>query len=147
MAYTGTKAQSGSQTTLSVGATPTLVGEITDLAQSGKMNKTDDATNLESPGEEFIATLLAPGSWTITLNRVPGDAGQALMLTDFNSKVIDSFTVQIAKTATQTVSGDKYAFSALVEEWNDVSSVKADKKITTQGKLKVSGSITFTAGT
>jgi hypothetical protein len=138
---------SGNQTTLSIGTTPVLVGEIVDLVQSGKQNKTDDSTNLQSTAEEFLPTLLAPGKWAITLNRVAGDAGQAAVLASFNGMTIVSYTIQLPKGPSQTTTGDKFVFNALVEEWNDLSSVKADKKITTQGALKVSGPITFTAGT
>ena len=144
--YTGSQAQGGSQTTLSIGSTPTLIGEITGFTQSGKQNKTDDTTNLESTAEEFIPTLLSPGKYTINLNRVPGDAGQAALLAAFNNKTISPFVITLPKTSAQTTKGDTYSFNALVEEFNDVSDVKPDKKITSQAALKVSGPITFTAG-
>ena len=147
MSYTGSKAQTGNQTTLGIGATPTIIGEITNLSQSGKQNATDDTTNLQSIAEEFLATLLKPGKWDVTYNRVSGDAGQVALLTAFNAMTISSFTVQLPKTAAQTTNGDKYVFNALVEELDDVSDVKPDKKITSKAALKVSGGITFTAGT
>jgi hypothetical protein len=144
MPYTGSKAQSGSQTTLAIAST--LVGEITDIGQSGKANATDDSTNLESTAEEFLATLLKPGNFKITMNRVPGDAGQAAMLSAFNTQATAAFTITLPKTSSQSTTGDKYAFNALVEEFNDLGSVRPDKKITTEAALKVSGPITFTAG-
>lgn len=147
MSYTGSKAQSGSQTILAIGSTPTTIGEVTNLSQSGKQNATDDTTNLQSLGEEFIATLLKPGKWDVTLNRVSGDAGQLLLVAAFNAATVGPFTITLPKTPTQTTSGDKYAFTALVEELDDVSDVKPDKKVTTKASLKVSGAITFTAGT
>jgi hypothetical protein len=153
MPYTGSQAQSGALTVLAINTgtvqTPvyTTVGEITDLNQTGKANKTDDTTNLNSTAEEFIPTLLSPGGFNVTLNRVPGDAGQTAVLASFNGKTVVLYKITLQKSATQTTTGDSYAFSALVEEWNDLGSVKADKKIATQGKLKVSGPITFTAGT
>ena len=147
MSYTGSKAQTGNQTTLGIGATPTIIGEITNLSQSGKQNATDDVTNLESVAEEFIATLLKPGKWDITMNRVQGDAGQLALLAAFNGMTISSFTVQLPKTTTQLTAGDKYVFNSLVEEFDDISDVKPDKKITSKASLKVSGAITFTAGT
>jgi hypothetical protein len=146
MSYTGSKAQTGNQTTLGIGATPVLIGEITNLSQSGKQNATDDTTNLQSVAEEFLATLLKPGKWDVTYNRVSGDAGQVALLAAFNTMAISSFTVQLPKTGTQTVAGDKYVFNALVDELDDISDVKPDKKITSKAALKVSGGITFTAG-
>ena len=149
MSYTGSKAQSGALTTISIGTTPVVIGEVTDIGQSGKQNKTDDVTNLESLAEEFIPTLLAPGMFKITMNRVVGDPGQVALLASFNAQppTIVPYVITLPKTATQTVSGDKYAFIAMVDEMEDISSVKADKKITSTASIKVSGPITFTAGT
>jgi hypothetical protein len=152
MPYTGSQAQSGDGTLLEINtgtaSTPTwtAVGEITDLQQSGKSNKTDDTTNLQSTAEEFIPTLLAPGKWALTLNRVAGDAGQVAVKASFDAKTLKQYRITLPMLPAQVTNGDRYAFTALVEEFNDLSSVKADKKVTTQAALKVSGSIPFTAG-
>jgi hypothetical protein len=146
LSYTGSKAQSGSQTTLAIGSTPTTIGEVISISQSGKSNATDETTNLQSTGEEFIATILRPGKWDITMNRVPGDAGQTALTTAFNGKTVDPYTIQLPKSSAQSSTGDKYTFSALVEEMDDLSDVSPAKKITSKVSLKVSGSITFTAG-
>lgn len=161
MSYNGTKAQSGAGTSLFINTgtasspTWTLVGEVTDLGQSGKSNKSDDATNLESAAEEFIPTLLSPGSFKITMNRVqstsgdaPGDAGQVAMLASFNATppTVLLYKITLPKSASQTTMGDTYQFSAMVEEFEDIGTIKADKKISTTASLKVSGPITLTAG-
>lgn len=152
MPYTGSQAQSGDGTLLEINtgttSTPvwTAVGEITDLQQSGKQNKTDDTTNLQSTAEEFIPTLLSPGKWALTLNRVAGDAGQVAVKASFDGKTLKQYRITLPQLATQATNGDRYTFTSLVEEFNDLSSVKADKKVTTQGALKVSGSIAFAAG-
>ena len=154
MPYTGSKAQSGAQTIININtgtvSTPvwTLIGEVTDIGQSGKQNKTDDVTNLESTAEEFIPTLLSPGNFKIPVNRVQGDAGQIAVLASFNAlpPTVVLYQIILPKTPSQSVSGDKYQFSAMVEEFNDLSTIKADKKITSSIGLKVSGPITFTAG-
>jgi hypothetical protein len=154
MPYTQSKAQSGNGSILNINtgtaSSPTwvLVGEITDLAQSGKTNKTDDVTNLESKAEEFIPTLLSPGKWALTMNRISGDAGQTALLASFNAlpPTIMPYEVVLPKNASQTTTGDTFTFSALVEEFNDVGTVKADKKVSTVASLKVSGVITLTVG-
>jgi|ERR1700722_17802049 len=152
MSYTGSKAQTGDLTTLSINTgtvtTPvyTLVGEITDLQQSGKMNATDDVTNLQSTAEEFIATLLKPGKYDLTLNRISGDAGQVAVLASFNAQTTLLYQIQLLKNSTQTTTGDKFVFTSLVEEFDDISSMKADKAIKSKVGLKVSGPITLTVG-
>jgi hypothetical protein len=54
------------------------------------------------------------------------------------------FQITLPKTASQTTSGDKYAFTAMVEKYAE--SIRADKKISISGSLKVSNSITLTVG-
>jgi len=146
--YTGTKAQSGNQTQVSIGSTPTLVGEVSDFTQSGTQNKSEDATNLESTAEEFIPTILTPGKFAGVMNRISGDAGQQAVRTAFTSvpPAIAAFTVQLPKTSAQTSTGDKYTFNALVEEFNDLGKISPTGIIKTQFSLKISGPITFTAG-
>ncbi|MGA2270325.1 MAG: phage tail tube protein [Bryobacteraceae bacterium] len=154
MAYTSTQAQSGNGIILAINtgtlssAIWTTIGEITDLAQSGKTNKSDDATNLQSSAEEFIPTILTPGSWGVTLNRISGDAGQAAVLASFNAlpPTIKQYRITLPKAAGQSTSGDAFAFSAMTEEFNDLGTVKADKKISTLAKLKVSGPVVLTVG-
>lgn len=154
MPYTNSAAQSGAQTKLNINtgtaSTPvwTLVGEVVDIAQSGKVNKTDDVTNLESTAEEFIPTLLSPGNFKCILNRVQGDTGQAAVLASFNAlpptKVM--YQIVLPKTPIQVSTGDTFQFTAMVEEFNDLSTIKPDKKIATSMGLKVSGPITLTPG-
>jgi hypothetical protein len=154
MSYTGTKAQSGNQTTVSINtgtvASPTwtLVGEVSDFTQSGTQNKSDDATNLQSTAEEFIPTILTPGKFAGTMARISGDAGQAAVRTSFNAvpPTLVQYQVQLPKTATQTTNGDKYVFLAMVEEFNDLGNIRPDKKVMTQFALKISGPIAYTAG-
>jgi hypothetical protein len=161
MSYTGSKAQSGAATILNINTgtvsspTWTLVGEVTDIGQSGKSNKTDDVTNLESTAEEFIPTLLSPGSFKVTMNRIqttssqaPADPGQYAMYQSFNATppTILLYEIILPKSTSQTTKGDTYQFSALVEQMEDIGTIKPDKKISTEVTLKVSGAITLTAG-
>jgi hypothetical protein len=152
MSYTGTLSQAANQTAFNINTgtvgspTYTIISEITDFSQSGKQNKTATATNLQSTADEFISTIQAPGSFSLTFNRVSADTGQAAVVAAFGSKVLTLFQVVLPKTAAQTTSGDKYAFNALVEQMDDLSSISPDKQIQSKATLKVSGSITFTAG-
>lgn len=155
MPYTGTKAQAGNGTAVSINtgtnSTPiwTLIGEIDDFTQSGTQNKSEDATNLESLAEEFIPTILSPGKFAGAMNRVSGDAGQLAVRASFNAvpPTLVQYQVQLLKNGSQTSSGDKYVFTAMVEEFNDLGKVSPSGIIKTQFGFKISGPITFTAGT
>jgi len=146
--YAGSKAQSGNQTQLLIGSTPTPVGEVTEITQSGTQVKSEDVTNLESTIEEFIPTIGTSGKYAGVMNRVSGDAGQQAVRAAFTAvpPQLAAFTVQLPKTSAQTTAGDKYTFSALVEEFNDLGKISPTGIIKTQFSLKISGPITFAAG-
>ena len=155
MSYTGSKAQSGFGSKLEINtgtaSAPTwvIVDECVGLTQSGTANKTDDTTNLQSTAEEFIATILTPGSWDFNMNRLTASAGagQAAVLASFNAATIKQYkvTLPINIPCGQSTAGDTYVFIALVEKF-PLAEVKVDKKIAYTATLKVSGAITFTPG-
>ena len=143
MAYTGSKSISGLGTTLGIGGTPTTIGEVIDIVQSGRSMKTDATTNLQSTAEEFIGTILSQGAWDVTLNRVAADAGQIALEAAFVAGVPISFTLQEPK-GSFTTAGPKWVFNAVVTEIN--WTYAGDKNITGKMKMQVSGAITQTAG-
>lgn len=145
MPYTGSLAQAGKGSTLSIGATPTLVGEVTKLDQSGRKNQTQSTTNLSSTSEEFLGTIPDPGTWAVEGNRIGADAGQVLMETAFQSGALTSFAVQLPKTPAQSVAGDKWTFTAIVEQL-DYAGLAPKTIVTFKAQLKVSGTPVFTAG-
>lgn len=150
MSYTGSKAQAGLGSLLSVNtgtvSTPvwTVVGEVFDITQNGYENETDDVTNLQSTAREFIGTILNPGMWDFTMNRVSTDTGQAKMVSLLNSAATGMFQIQLLKNSTQTTTGDLYAFSGIVQKYP--LTIKADKAIKITASIKVSNAITFTEG-
>jgi len=155
MSYTGTQAQAGFGSSLWVYTStgvPTSpsgtgwvnLGEATGATQSGTINKTDDATNFNSTAEEFVATILAPGSYKFSMNRVPADAGQAQLLTNFANKSLNYYALVLPKSPTQTTLGDAFVFRALVEELP--KAVEPEKIIKYSVTLKISGAETFYAG-
>jgi len=152
MPYTETQAQSGLGTTFAINtgtaSVPvwTTIGEIVTAPQSGRMVKTADATNLESLAVEWIATLVDSGTFDITTNRVAGDAGQVAVEAAFVARTRQPYKVTLPMTASQSTAGDTFSFSALVEESNPLADISTDKVIQDKFKLKVSGAITFAAG-
>jgi hypothetical protein len=121
----------------------TPVGESFDLTLNGKMN-TDEATSYESTAVERIATMPDGGEPSFSCNKVSTNAGQVAMQTAYAAGTLKSFKVTAPQETGQATSGDSWAFSAIVVEFNP--SFKPDKKIPISGKLAISNGITFTAG-
>jgi hypothetical protein len=144
MSYNGSKAVTGAGSTLSIGTTPVLIGEITSLKLSGRKFGTDNATNMSSTVEEFIATIADMGEWACDFNRVSSDAGQIALEAAFAAGQLNPFTIQLEKTPTQTTSGDSYTFKALITECD--YSFEPTKKQVGSCKLKISGGLTPVTG-
>lgn len=140
-----TKARSGSGTIFSIGTAEALtaVAEIKSIKQSGRKNELEDVTSLDSTAKEFINSLPDNGEYDLSGNFVSGDAGQTLLETAFTSGGVYNCSIVLPKTKTQTTKGDTWTFSAVVTELNRSIETKA---VTFDAKLKVSGPITFTAG-
>ena len=144
-AYTGSQAQSGRGTVISIGATPTAIGEVSDFPLNRNKWETVDVTNFSSGSDgEFIATIRKPATITMKGNRVVADAGQMAAEVAYQSGATTAFTVQLPKTAAQNTSGDKYAFSAIVLSVD--FSITPTKQIEFSIDLQVSGVITLTPG-
>jgi hypothetical protein len=146
MSYAGSQAQSGRGTVIAIGATPTAIGECSDFPLNRSKWETADVTNFSSGSDgEFIATIRKPGSVNIKGNRVVSDAGQVLVEAAYQSGAISAFTVTLPKTVSQSTSGDKYTFNALVLSLD--FSIQPTKQIEFSLDLQISGPVTFTAGT
>jgi hypothetical protein len=146
MTYTGSQAIAGRGSVLAVGVTPTTVGEVKSSGFQGNKWDTADVTNYQSgPDREFIVTVRDNGTLKLSGNRVAADAGQILVEAAYGTGAITAFVLTLQKSAAQTTSGDKYAFNALVESRS--FDVDVTKEISWEVSLKVSGAVTFTAGT
>jgi hypothetical protein len=146
MTYTGSLAIAGRGSVLSVGGTPTVVGEVKTSGQSGNAWGTADVTNFQSgPDREFITTVRDNGQMKLAGNRIALDAGQVIVEAAYASGAITAFTLQLPKTAAQTTNGDKYTFNALVESRS--FDVDVTKEISWNVSLKISGAVTLVPGT
>lgn len=143
MAYTGSQAQAGRGSTLSIGGV--MIGEIKSVPFTAGKWQTADVTNFESGSDaEFITTIRDSGSITLEGNRVAGDAGQQAVETAYDTGSIAAFTLQLPQSKTQTTDGDQYSFNALVISRD--FTVDVTKAIDYKVELKISGPVTFTAG-
>lgn len=146
MTYTGSLAQAGRGSSFSIGATPTLIGEVASCSPTGNAWEYVDTSNFQSGvDEEFISTMRNNGEFSVAGNRVSADAGQVLVEADYNTGGKSSYTLQLPKTAAQTTSGDKYVFNAFVQTRK--FSVEVKGKISFELTLKVTGPVTLTVGT
>jgi predicted secreted protein len=144
MPYIASQAQYGRGTVLAIGSTPTTVAEIKTIKLSGRKWDTEDTTNLQSSAKEFMASILDNGEWDLEGNRVSADAGQTAMEAAFVSGALSSFTITLPKTGAQTSKGDSWSFSAVITELD--YSIDVTKAISFSCKLKISGTMTMTAG-
>lgn len=145
MPYTHSLAQAGRGSSISIGATPTLIGEITDIPLDLPKWDSVDVTNLESGSDqENLLTVRKSATFTVKGNRVSTDAGQVAVISAYQNATLSAFVVTLPKTATQTTTGDTYSFSAFVMSASfDVSPTK---QVDFSMDLMTSGPVTFTAG-
>lgn len=155
MSYTGSRAQAGRGSTLAIGPltgsggaeTYVTIGEIKSSGISGAQWNTEDVSNFQSGADsEFITTMRDNGTIDISGNRVTSDAGQTAVETAFASGLKYDFklTLPINTQAGQSLAGDAYTFSALVQS-RDIS-VDTSKAIGWNIKLKISGPVSLTVG-
>ena len=151
MSYSFSTGQTGSQSVLTIGSTPVVIGQIQDIAFSGQALKTLDSTNLQSTVEEIQPSLPNAGEIKVTCLRIPADTGQAAVATAFNlgsAQTATAFALTLApdKAEGQTTTGDKFAFNAYVIAFVPAAGISAEKLITSEFTLKVVTSFTMTAG-
>jgi len=150
MAYTGSKAQAGRGSQLSIGTTGTtptftLVGEVKSSGVSGAQWGTTDVSNFESGADqEFITTIRNNGNVKLDGNRVSSDAGQVLVEAAFSTGGVVPWKLVLPLTAAQTTTGDTYTFNALVESRE--FTVDTTKEINYSVSLKISGPVTLVTG-
>jgi predicted secreted protein len=141
--YTGTKAQTGLGSTLSIGSPAVLIGEVRSTAISASYG-TVDVSNYQSVAREWIATLKDNGTCKISGSRVSSDVGQVAVEGAFASGLVQPFTLVLDKTPVQVTSGDTYTFNAIVEE--RAFTVAADKEVDYSLSLKISNGMTLVQG-
>lgn len=145
MTYTSSQAQAGRGSVLSIGATPTLIGEVKEVPLNRGKWDLVDVTNFESGSDsEQLVTIRKPGTVSFKGNRVSSDAGQVLVESAYQSGALTAFVLTLPKTAAQTSSGDKYTFNAFVvgSDFTDAVTQAVEFSI----ELQISGPCTLTVG-
>lgn len=137
-----TKALIGKGTTLSIGATPTLVAEIKSIKYSGYKRAMEDASNMDSANVESIPGLLDPGEIEIAGNYIGADAGQVAIRAALEAATLSDFTVTYPKGTATTA--PKETFSGYVIELS--RDFDATKSSSFSAKIKLNTIPVLTAG-
>lgn len=146
MTYSGSQAQRGASSTLSIGASPTLIGEVKSISLNRGEWQTMDVTNLQSGlDEEILTTIRNNGTVAFKMNRVSADAGQVAVETAYQAGTLVAFALQLPKTPSQSVNGDKYTFNAFVTKSN-IGPVEPKSAIEGDVELKISGTAPLAVG-
>lgn len=143
--YTGSKAQAGRGSLLSIGSTPTPIGECADVPFNRPEWETVDVTNFDSGmDEEQLVTIRKAATFSVTGNRVSSDAGQEAAEDAYQTGTLTAFTFALPKTTAQTATGDTYAFKAYVK--GSSFKVQPTGKIEFTLNLQTSGPVLLTVG-
>lgn len=143
--YTGSQAQTGAGTVLSIGATPTVIGEVSDFPLNRPKWATANVTNFNSNLDaEYIGTMREGAVVTLKGNRVSSDAGQQAAEAAYQTGAITAFKAVLPKKGVQAT-GDTINFTALVQSID--FSISPTKQIEFSMDLQLSGPTSIVPGT
>jgi hypothetical protein len=124
-----------------------VIGEVAECSPSGNAWEYVDTSNFQSGAdEEYLPTMRNNGEFKATGNRVSANAGQVLVESAYSSGAKCSFSLQLPVNtlAGQATTGDLYTWQGYV--MSRTFAVATKKQITYDITSKVSGAVTFTAG-
>jgi len=122
-------------TTLSLGATPTLIGELTSLNFSGFGLSAVESTNLAATTKTFLPGIISPGTISCDFNSDGANAGQDLIKSTVTARTSISFAIASADSST-------FSGSAIITGYDYKAAV--DGVITGSVTLQVTGALTIT---
>ena len=122
-------------TTLSLGATPTLIGELTSLNFSGFGLSAVESTNLAATTKTFLPGIISPGTISCDFNSDGANAGQDLIKSTVTARTSISFAIASADAST-------FSGSAIITGYDYKAAV--DGVITGSVTLQVTGALTIT---
>lgn len=131
------------QQSASIGFVP--LAEIMQADFSGQKLDLADVTNFQSGiFREYLATLLDSGDLTFKGNFIPSDASQNQLLTYFNTATRVAWELILPTNVNTGLPYGHFLFTAFVAslEW----ALPIDKQGQISGKLKITGGISFIAG-
>jgi predicted secreted protein len=150
MAYTNSQAVAGRSSILQYSTNPpsvayTILSEIKTISFSGMKYDLADVSNMQSSSfREWLPTLADSGDLSFTGNLIPNDASELALIGFFNAATLVTWEVVLPATAAYPTSAGTFTFKAYVASID--RNIPVDKEATISGKLKITGQISFTAG-
>lgn len=135
----GTQLQRGTNPLAPTGYT--TIAEVIKITRSGSKADLADVTNMDSGVfREFLPTVLDSGEVSIEFNLLPGSATQATLLSDFNNQTLSPYKIELPGGTLGTWIFNAYVVS---DDFDLEYSKQGHKTV----KLKITGGVTYTAGT
>jgi predicted secreted protein len=150
MSYIRSQAFAGRASTLQYSVNPPSVAyvtlaEIKNISFSGMKYDLSDVTNMQSSNfKEWLPTLADSGDLSITGNLIPNDASEVDLIGFFNSATLVTWEVVLPPGQGYPTSEGTFTFTAYVSSID--RSIPVEKEATISVKLKITGAISFAAG-
>src|SRR5208337_4862141 len=150
MPYTRSQAFAGRGSIIEYSTNPpsvpyTTLAEIKTINFSGQKADLADVTNMQSSNfREWLPTLNDSGDLAFTGNLIPNDVTEAALIGFFNNQTLVFWQVVLPATAAYPTSEGTFSFAAYVSGIDRM--VPIDKEASISGKLKITGIVTFVAG-
>jgi len=122
-------------TTLSLGATPTLIGEITSINVSGFGLSAVESTNLAATTKTFLPGIISPGTISCDFYSDGSNSGQDLIKSTVTSRAAIAFSIASAD-------GSTFSGSSIITGYDYKAAV--DGVITGSVTLQITGTLTIT---
>jgi len=122
-------------TTLSLGSSPTLIGELTSLNFSGFGLSAVESTNLAATTKTFLPGIISPGTISCDFNSDGANTGQDLIKSTVTSRTAIAFVIASAD-------GSTFSGSSIITGYDYKAAV--DGVITGSVSLQVTGTLTIT---
>jgi predicted secreted protein len=148
--YTRSQAIAGRSSILQYSTNPpsvpyTELAEVKTISFSGMKADLADVTNMQSSNfREWLPTLNDSGDLAFTGNLIPNDTTELALIGFFNNQTLVDWEVVLPATPVYPTSAGTFSFAAYVSSID--RSIPVDKEASISGKLKITGIISFTAG-
>ncbi len=150
MSYVRSQAFAGRSTVLQYSTNPPSVAynqlqEVKTIAFSGTKADLADVTNMNSSNfKEWLPTLIDSGDLSVAGNLIPNDASEADVINFFNNQTLTFWEIVLPAGPGFPTSEGTFSFTAYVVGLD--RSLPVEKEATISLKLKITGQISFTAG-
>ena len=122
-------------TSLSLGSTPILIGEVTSINVSGFGLSAVESTNIAATTKTFLPGIISPGTISCDFLSDGGNAGQDLIKSTVTARTAIAFSIASAD-------GSTFSGSSIITGYDYKAAV--DGIITGSVTLQVTGALTIT---